>query len=110
MATDEPDAAAAAAAKAPKAEGDDVAAGAPVGSGRRAAQGVQYKDGETARARKGDIIVAEEEPEADSEADAIRETQGERPNSQRRCGARPGAGPGLGGWKSARLLAHAPAA
>jgi hypothetical protein len=55
-----------------------------VGSGRRAAQNVQYKDKDTSRARKGDVIVAEDEPEAASEADAIRETQGERPSNTRR--------------------------
>lgn len=63
---------------------DDVKAQQPVGSGRRAAQGVQYKDKDGARARKDDIIIAEEEPEAGTEADAIRETQGERPSSTRR--------------------------
>lgn len=69
---------------------DDVkgaaANGATVGSGRRAAQGVQYKDKDasSARVRKDDFIVVEDEPEADSEADAIRETQGERPSSTRR--------------------------
>ncbi|KAI8469978.1 MAG: hypothetical protein J3K34DRAFT_268835 [Monoraphidium minutum] len=78
MATDAPDAA----APAPAPKDDDTSA--PVGSGRRVAQGVQYKDGESARARKADMIVAEEEPEAESEADGIRETQGERPSSTRR--------------------------
>lgn len=63
---------------------DDVKVASTVGSGRRAAQGVQYKDKDAARARKDDFIVVEDEPEAASEADAIRETQGERPSSTRR--------------------------
>jgi hypothetical protein len=63
-------------------EGDDVKP--QVGSGRQAAQNVQYKDKDASRTRKDDIIVCEDEPEADSESAAIRDTQGERPSSTRR--------------------------
>jgi hypothetical protein len=39
---------------------------------------------DSSRTRKDEIIVAEEEPEAESEAAGIRETQGERPSTTRR--------------------------
>jgi len=64
---------------------DDVKPQQAVGSGRRAAQNVQYKDKDTSRSRKDEIIVQEDEPEAESEAVGIRETQGERPSNTRRC-------------------------
>jgi hypothetical protein len=84
----EPEAAEPMATDAPAEEEDDVKP--TVGSGRQAAQNVQYKDKDTSRARKDEIIVAEDEPEADSEAAGIRETQGERPSTTRRWVRRAG--------------------
>ncbi len=53
-----------------------AASRAAVGSGRRAAQGVNYKASNSERGSKEDKVVAEEVPVASSEDEALRETAG----------------------------------
>jgi hypothetical protein len=70
---------------------DNSGAPAPrdnVGSGRRAAQGVVYKEVSQHRSSKADELAQSSEPAASSEADAFRETATARSGSARRCAAR----------------------
>lgn len=58
---------------------------APVGSGRRAAQGTKsYKEGGNGRVSKNDMIEKKEEPQCDSESAAVQET-GDVASNKRRC-------------------------